>query len=71
VPELLAESVMSMSTRHEPRYRGAEVLFTSGIWRPVEIVAWARCQAGWAALVRWPDGHEDWLVHAPHSIRPV
>ena len=52
MPQLLTDSVMSMSTRHKPRHGRAEVLYTTGIWWPVEIVAWARCQAGWAALVR-------------------
>ena len=71
VPQLLTDSVMSMSTRHAPCHRRAEVLCTTGIWRPAEIVAWARCQAGWAALVRWQDASEDWLIYAAHSIRPV
>jgi hypothetical protein len=63
--------IMMSSTRHEPRHRRAEALCIGGMWRQVEIVAWARCQAGWAALIRWPDGHEDWRLHQPQLIRPI
>ena len=27
------------------------------------ILAWRRHRHGWAALIRWPDGHEDWRRH--------
>jgi len=66
-----ALTVMMSSTRHQPRHRRAEVLCTGGAWRRVEIVAWARCQAGWAALIRWPDGHQDWQPYQPTLIRPA
>ncbi|MGH3398053.1 MAG: hypothetical protein ACRDPO_25530 [Streptosporangiaceae bacterium] len=39
------------------------MLYDDGIWRVVGIVAWCRHRQGWAALIRWPDGHEDWRRH--------
>jgi hypothetical protein len=47
------------------------VLCTDQGWRRAEILAWARCQAGWAALIRWPDGTQDWRQHDRRLIRPV
>jgi hypothetical protein len=45
------------------------VLFTDSCWHPAEIIAWCRHQDGWAALIRWPDGREDWWLHDPRSLR--
>jgi hypothetical protein len=70
-PRRIPAGVMMSSTRHEPRHRRAEVLCTDQGWRPAEILAWARCQAGWAALIRWPDGTQDWRQHDRRLIRPV
>ena len=71
VPERIPAGVMIMSTRHEPRHRRIEVLCTDRAWRPAEILAWAKCPAGWAALVRWPDASEDWRVNDGQHIRPL
>jgi hypothetical protein len=74
VPRRIPAGVMMSSTRHEPRHRQAEVLCTDQGWRPAEILAWARCQAGWAALIRWPDGTQDWRQHdrpMPAGGRPA
>src|ERR1700761_9407757 len=46
--------------RRAPVRRTAEVLYSDTSWRPCWIVAWARYQGGWAALIRWPDGRGDW-----------
>jgi hypothetical protein len=71
IPERLAPGVMVSSRRHEPRYRMAEVLFSDRSWRPCTLVAWARCRAGWAALVRWPDGSDGWYVYSARHVRPA
>ena len=41
----------------------AVVLFTDQTWRPAEVVAWCRYRGGWAVLIRWPDGIQDWRQH--------
>ena len=30
-----------------------------------------RCRAGWAALVRWPDGSDGWYVYSARHVRPA
>jgi len=62
---------MSASERYRPRHSRAEVLFADGVWVPCTILAWAKSQAGWAALVRWRNGGEDWLVYHPDHLQPV
>jgi hypothetical protein len=69
--EQIPADIMITSTRYEPRYRRVEVLCTDGAWRPVEILAWARCPSGWAALIRWPDASEDWRLYSDEHIRPL
>ena len=71
VVERIPTGLMITSTRYEPRYRRVEVLCTDRAWRPVEILAWARCSAGWAALIRWPDASEDWRRYNEQLIRPL
>ena len=71
VPRRIPAGVMMSSTRHEPRHRRAEVLCTDQGWRSAEILAWARFQAGWAALIRWPDGTQDWRQYDRRLIRPA
>ena len=56
--------------RHEPKLRAAEVLHSDTTWRPCTVLAWARHQGGWAVLIRWRDGHEDWREYDPRHIRP-
>jgi hypothetical protein len=46
--------------RISPAWPQAAVLFDDGQWRTVTIVAWCRYRHGWAALLRWRDGQEDW-----------
>ena len=45
------------------------VLFTDERWHPATILAWCRYQHGWAALIHWPDGREDWRRHDPRGLR--
>ena len=56
--------------RRAPVRRTAEVLYSDTSWRPCWIVAWARYQGGWAALIRWPDGREDWRQFNRRHMRP-
>ncbi len=58
------------SPRRAPVRRTAEVLYSDTSWRPCLIVAWARYRGGWAALIRWPDGREDWRQFNPRHMRP-
>src|ERR1700759_840113 len=53
-----------------PVRRTAEVLYSDTSWRPCLIVAWAHYQGGWAALIRWPDGREDWRQFNRRHMRP-
>ena len=56
--------------RHEPKLRAAEVLHSDTTWRPCTVLAWAKHRGGWAVLIRWRDGHEDWREYDPRHIRP-
>src|SRR5215469_13986964 len=56
--------------RHEPKLRAAEVLYSDTTWRSCIVLAWARHRGGWAVLIRWRDGHEDWREYDPRHIRP-
>ena len=58
------------SPRRAPVRRAAEVLYSDTSWRPCLIVAWARYSGGWAALIRWPDGREDWRQFNRRHMRP-
>ena len=55
--------------RLAPAWPQAIVLFTDERWRPVTILAWRRHRHGWAALIRRPDGREDWRRHDPRGLR--
>ncbi len=71
VPERIPAGIMSAARRRPPRFPAAEVLLRDGSWQSCTVVAWARNQAGWAALVRWPGGREDWLQYHSRHIRPA
>jgi hypothetical protein len=71
VLEQIPTGIMITSTRYEPRYRRVEARCTDRAWRAVEILAWARCPAEWAALIRWPDASEDWRLYNEQHIRPL
>jgi hypothetical protein len=58
------------SPRRAPVRSAAEVLYSDTSWRPCMIVAWARYRGGWAALIRWPDGREDWRQFNRRHMRP-
>ena len=55
--------------RFAPRWPQVIVLFTDERWHPATILAWCRYQHGWAALIHWPDGREDWRRHNPRCLR--
>ena len=55
--------------RHQPTRRDAEILFSDALWRPCTILAWARHDGGWAVLVRWHSGAQDWHVFDRRFIR--
>jgi hypothetical protein len=55
--------------RITPPWRQADVLFTDDRWRQATVLAWCRYRRGWAALLRWPDGQEDWRQHDPLCLR--
>jgi len=55
--------------RHEPGRRTAEVLCSDGSWRRVSVLAWASRRGGWAVLIRWPDGTEDWREYNRRNLR--
>jgi hypothetical protein len=52
---------------HAPRisapWTTAVVLYTDQTWHPAEVMAWCRYRSGWAVLIRWPDGSQDWREH--------
>jgi hypothetical protein len=59
------------SARHEPKLRTAEVIHSDMSWRRVSVLAWAAHRNGWAVLIRWPDGREDWRGYDRQYIRPA
>lgn len=69
LPARIPPGSLLSARRHEPVRRDAEILFSDAIWRPCTILAWARYRDGWAALVRWHGGAEDWHVFDPRFIR--
>ena len=67
---LVPRGILIDAERLSPAWPQAAVLFDDGEWRVVTIVAWCRYRPGWAALIRWPDGHEDWRRYdARHLVR--
>jgi hypothetical protein len=58
------------SPRYAPQHHTAEALYSDQTWRPCNIIAWARHREGWAALIRWPSGREDWRHFDRRSLRP-
>jgi hypothetical protein len=56
--------------RQSPPWPQADVLFTDDQWQQTTVLAWCRYRRGWAALMRWAGGTEDWRVHDPDCIRP-
>jgi hypothetical protein len=60
------------ASRLPPDWPQAVVLCADDQWHPVTILAWCRHRRGWAVLIRWPDGSEDWRVHdARHLMRSI
>jgi hypothetical protein len=54
--------------RLPPDWPQATVLFSDDRWHPATILAWCRYRGGWAVLLRWPDGSEDWRAHDPQRL---
>jgi hypothetical protein len=54
--------------RLPPAWPTITVLHSDGRWHPATILALCRYRSGWAALIRWPDGHEDWRQYDPDRL---
>jgi hypothetical protein len=67
--EAVPRGVVMYASRLAPAWPEATVLHSDGRWRPATPLAWCRYQAGWAALIRWPDGREEWRRHDPDCLR--
>lgn len=66
--ERLPSAAMSAARQYAPRQPLAKLLCGDGSWRPCEVLAWAKSQKGWVALVRW-EGGQDWLVYDVNHIK--
>ena len=51
--------------------RCAAEMLVNDMWRPCEVLAWARHRWRWKALVRFPDGQVDWLDYDRRRLRPA
>jgi len=69
LPARVPPGALLGARRHQPARRDAEILFSDTAWRPCTILAWARYRGGWAALVRWHSGAQDWHVFDGRFIR--
>jgi hypothetical protein len=56
---------------HQPALGDAEVLHSDARWRPCTVLTWARLDAGWAVLIRWADGTQDWREFDREYMRPA
>jgi len=65
---LVPRGILIDADRASPSWPQAAVLFDDDRWQVVTIVAWCRYRQGWAVLIRWPDGHEDWRRHDARSL---
>jgi hypothetical protein len=61
---------LASSRQRAPGRRQAEVLHSDATWRPCTVLAWARQPDGWAVLIRWPDGTQDWRGFDHRYLRP-
>lgn len=68
--DLVPAAVVAPFRRQTPAHPQANVLYSDGQWRPAMIVAWCQYRGGWAALLRWPDGHQDWRRHDAKYMLP-
>jgi hypothetical protein len=67
---LVPRGILIDAERISPAWPQAAVRCDGDQWQLVTIVAWCRYRGGWAVLIRWPDGHEDWRHYdAQHLIR--
>jgi hypothetical protein len=69
VPQRIPRGELLAIDRVAPPWPDAEVLFTDHRWRTVTVLAWCKYRRGWAALIRWPDGSEEWRRHDPRFLR--
>lgn len=51
--------------------RCAAEMLVDGMWRPCEVLAWARHRRRWKALVRLPDGQVGWRDYDRRLLRPA
>jgi hypothetical protein len=58
------------AARVSPSFPDVVVLFTDNEWRGGTILAWCRHRRAWVALIRWPNGNEDWWEHDARFLRP-
>jgi hypothetical protein len=61
--ERVPQGLLIHVERIQPDWPQAEILFDDDKWRSATILAWCRYRQGWAGLVRWADGTEDWLIY--------
>ena len=66
--ELVPRGAVLYADRLTPPWPQAAVLYSDGRWYPVTLLAWCRYRAGWAALIRWADGSEDWRKQDPRYL---
>lgn len=64
------ERALDGGPRYAPQRHTAQALYSDQTWRPCMVIAWARYRDGWAALIRWQSGQEDWRQFDPRSLRP-
>ena len=51
--------------------RCAAEMLVNGMWRPCEVLAWARHLWRWRVLVRFPDGQMGWHDYDRRWLRPA
>jgi hypothetical protein len=69
VPRRIPQGELLGLDRVTPPWPEADVLFTDKRWRTATVLAWCRYRRGWAALIRWADGTEEWRNYDPRWLR--
>jgi hypothetical protein len=69
VPARVPQGELIGFDRVTPPWREADVLFTDNRWRSAIVLAWCKYPRGWAALLHWADGTQEWRRHDPRALR--